>query len=147
MKRNGFTLIELLVVVAIIGVLAAVGIFAYNGFTSKAKVNSTKTIYTQVKNYITSELLRCKLGELKIMDDSLTCAGRTGATVIRAAEKSLRSFKNPYNLSQNAVVLGSNYVEGKVHITASNQNVILHVCFQESCGNDKNKTGKIISVD
>ena len=37
MKRNGFTLIELLVVVAIMGILAAVGMVAYNGYTNAAK--------------------------------------------------------------------------------------------------------------
>ena len=52
MKRNGFTLIELLVVVAIIGILAAVGTVAYQGYTKAAKISVTKAIYAKTVKYI-----------------------------------------------------------------------------------------------
>ena len=45
MNSKGFTLIELLVVVAIIGILAAVGVVAYNGYISSAKKKVTESNY------------------------------------------------------------------------------------------------------
>ena len=70
MKQKAFTLIELLVVVAIIGILAAVGVVAYNGYTKAAKVNVAKHNFKEIVNFISLNYTKCDLGEPVILKDS-----------------------------------------------------------------------------
>ena len=61
MRRNGFTLIELLVVVTIIGILAAVGVVAYSGYTSSAKKVAIQENFNTIANNIELLAMDCDL--------------------------------------------------------------------------------------
>ena len=107
MKRNGFTLIELLVVVAIIGILAAVGVVAYNGYTIAAKIAVAKANQKSIAKYLNAESMRCQLDSTsQILDGNYSCTtlysilnqgGNPGGALANAIVKSLKgNFKNPY---------------------------------------------------
>ena len=109
MKNKGFTLIELLVVVAIIGILAAVGLTTYNGIQNNAKKSATlKSLYT-VEKFINTSLATCQLnggGTLKLSPTrSINCDITNNTSNVNAMLDVFmnyfldQGFKNAYNNS------------------------------------------------
>ena len=128
MNRKAFTLIELLVVVAIIGILAAVGVVAYNGYTKAAKVNASKANHKQVVKYMYVEVQKCYLGQVNAMNGKLGCAlnggGIRAGGVIMATINVFKGInKNPYDTTKEAVEQGTNYLSGQVSLAAANKTI------------------------
>ena len=158
MRSKAFTLIELLVVVAIIGILAAVGVVAYNGYTGAAKKASTKTIHAQTLKYISAEVMKCSLGESHIMG-TYPCAniyplGTYSAANINAhigSAGAVLSDKNPYDAASYAITQPTTaFVLGQVSLSAtvvSPYMINLHTCIEEPCNVDANKMIGSVSVE
>lgn len=60
-NKKGFTLIELLVVVAIIGILSAVGVVAYNGYTAGAKKSACKSNFKTMVKTVYENIMWCEI--------------------------------------------------------------------------------------
>ena len=165
MNRKAFTLIELLVVVAIIGILAAVGVVDYNGYTSAAKVSVVKNNYNAVYKKILLQIQECEInGSVELMKlpknttkYKVDCASTSNHNlymhyIINHMNNS-GNPKNPYgDQSQGGIGTDDAYVRS--HYTNATQDhiigfvtvytkgpnmVILHACFQLPCG-PPNKT-------
>jgi len=64
--KKGFTLIELLIVVAIIGILAGVGIPMYNGYIVTTKINASNANHSNIKTFVAAALAKCASGSSEV---------------------------------------------------------------------------------
>ena len=104
MSRKAFTLIELLVVVAIIGILAAVGMVSYNGYTASAKIVASKEQHNSMKKFIEASYGQCALGDNYVLMN--TCKlNNWSCNGLRVGNSNLGTVKRPCNLEQAVLVI------------------------------------------
>ncbi|HCR86566.1 MAG TPA: hypothetical protein DIV86_07820 [Alphaproteobacteria bacterium] len=104
-NQSGFTLIELLIVVAILGLLAAIGIPQYQGYQAQAKVNATKALHTTMVKLVGAEFAKCTSGATNILEGSTaqtTCADTIGNIADAFADYGNEKSKNPYDAAGTA---------------------------------------------
>ena len=162
MKHKGFTLIELLVVVAIIGILAAVGVVAYNGYTGSAKSSTAKSTCKSVEKFIRLEITKCNAGltdwifgqkhttsfQCPLSDPKYNQEGRIAKGAFRNyvaySRCSFCTANNPYKGSNSDLLVFNNWGRindnhvGHIFISDNNTGIDIYCCHSTPCADTAN---------
>jgi type IV pilus assembly protein PilA len=128
-KRSAFTLIELLIVVAILGILAAVGIPMYQGYQDTAKYNATRTNFSNASSFLAAEITKCGItGNMRLKSAASPAGADVGCSASGGdlATTFINHFKNdnwnnPYNIKLSAVISGATPKDGSIQLTGSGE--------------------------
>ena len=166
---KAFTLIELLVVVAIIGILAAVGVTTFNGFQEKSKTSVIKSTCKDVEKFLIFEITKCNAGftdwifgqkhttkfQCPLNDPKYNQKGRTTRNAfMNYVDNSRCSFctmKNPFKPTESVIYFSSFKVHdsnlGHIFIndTDSGTSIDLYCCHTTPCKDKANQTRRKIT--
>ena len=92
--EHGFTLIELMIIVAIIGILAAVALPAYQNYAARAKISEA---------ILASSVCRTSITEIVLSETTLPAAGQWGCETQSSATAASRYVSKIQTNSQGAM--------------------------------------------
>ena len=124
--QKGFTLIELMIVVAIIGILAAIAIPAYQNYIARSQVSEAMTLASGLKTSIQTNLQKnsCFKGNAyAAADDSIQ--GKYGLAKIVVVSGTADANNLVCGVNYQFASTASNKIAGKVLELSINDNGVL----------------------
>jgi len=114
MNKKGITLIELLVVIVIVGILAAIAIPVYNGYTQRARRADAKTALQQIR--AAQEMWKAEKGSYSVSVAELQTTMGAPATSISSYYDWDFTVLNQNSFTARAQALGSQATDGNLFI-------------------------------